>query len=231
MASVLVVEDDRDIREVLRRYLERAGHAVLSTASGAEALGLIVAGGIDLVLLDLGLPDVDGLDVLRTAHDDHRLPVLVLTARSELTDRITGLRLGADDYVTKPFSPTEVVLRVGAILARTQGTASAADADRDSFEGGRLVLDRSMRRATIGGRPLDLTATEWGILAALASVPGRPFSRYELVNRVRGYEFSGYERSIDSHVKNLRHKLGEDAATIVETVVGVGYRLGLRRDP
>jgi DNA-binding response OmpR family regulator len=121
-----------------------------------------------------------------------------------------------------------VVLRVGAILSRTQG--SAADPDRDSYGDGRLVLDHSMRRAVVGDRELDLTATEWGVLVTLASVPGRPFSRYELVNRVRGYEFSGYERSIDSHVKNLRHKLGEDAP-IVETVVGVGYRLGLRRDP
>jgi two-component system alkaline phosphatase synthesis response regulator PhoP len=228
MATVLVVEDDRDIRDVLRRYLERAGYAVLSTGSGAEALGMIDAGGADLVLLDLGLPDIDGLEVLRAVHDRTQTPVLVLTARSELDDRIKGLSLGADDYVTKPFSPTEVVLRVGAILSRTQG--SAADPDRDSYGDGRLVLDHSMRRAVVGDRELDLTATEWGVLVTLASVPGRPFSRYELVNRVRGYEFSGYERSIDSHVKNLRHKLGEDAP-IVETVVGVGYRLGLRRDP
>jgi DNA-binding response OmpR family regulator len=153
--------------------------------------------------------------------------VLVLTARSGLDDRIAGLSLGADDYVTKPFSPTEVVLRVGAILTRTQGSAN--DPDRDAYGDGRLVLDHSRREATVAGRGLDLTATEWGVLATLASVPGRPFSRYELVNRVRGYEFAGYERSMDSHVKNLRHKLGADAE-IVETVVGVGYRLGLRRD-
>jgi DNA-binding response OmpR family regulator len=227
MASVLVVEDDRDIREVLRRYLERAGHGVLTTASGAEALRLVDAGSADLVLLDLGLPDIDGLDVLRAVHDRGRPPVLVLTARTGLDDRIAGLSLGADDYVTKPFSPTEVVLRVAAILARTQG--NPADPDREAFGEGRLVLDHSRREATVGGRSLELTATEWGVLSTLASVPGRPFSRYELVNRVRGYEFAGYERSMDSHVKNLRHKLGSDAA-IVETVVGVGYRLGLRRD-
>jgi two-component system alkaline phosphatase synthesis response regulator PhoP len=227
MTTVLVVEDDRDIRDVLRRYLERAGHAVLSTGSGAEALQMIDAGACDLLLLDLGLPDVDGLDVLRAVHDRGRPPVLVLTARSELEDRITGLSLGADDYVTKPFSPTEVVLRVAAVLNRTLGTTS--DPDRESFGQGRLVLDHSRREANVAGRLLGLTATEWGVLVALASVPGRPFSRYELVNRVRGYEFAGYERSMDSHVKNLRHKLGPDAA-IIETVVGVGYRLGLRRD-
>ncbi len=226
MATVLVVEDDRDIRELLRRYLERAGHAVLTTPSGAEALGLVDGGSIDLVLLDLGLPDIDGLDVLRAVHDRGNPPVLVLTARSELDDRITGLTLGADDYVTKPFSPTEVVLRVAAILTRTQGSF---DGDRDSFGGGRLVLDHSLRQVVVGGRTIDLTATEWGVLDTLASVPGRPFSRYELVNRVRGYEFAGYERSMDSHVKNLRHKLGDDA-DVIETVVGVGYRLGLRRD-
>jgi two-component system alkaline phosphatase synthesis response regulator PhoP len=227
MATVLVVEDDRDIREVLRRYLERAEHAVLTTASGAEALTLIEGGSVDLVLLDLGLPDVDGLEVLRAVHGRGTPPVLVLTARSELEDRLTGLRLGADDYVTKPFSPTEVVLRVGAILARTRGSSDSDD--RESFGDGRLVLDHSLRQVCVSGRSVELTATEWGVLDTLASVPGRPFSRYELVNRVRGYEFAGYERSMDSHVKNLRHKLGPDAE-IIQTVVGVGYRLGLRRD-
>ncbi len=227
MATVLVVEDDRDIREVLRRYLERADHAVLTTASGAEALTLVEGGSVDLVLLDLGLPDVDGLEVLRAVHDRGSPPVLVLTARSELEDRIAGLRLGADDYVTKPFSPTEVVLRIGAILARTHASADAVD--RVSFGDGRLVLDRSLRQVHVAGRSIELTATEWGVLDTLASVPGRPFSRYELVNRVRGYEFAGYERSMDSHVKNLRHKLGADAE-VIQTVVGVGYRLGLRRD-
>ncbi len=230
MATVLVVEDDRDIREVLRRYLERAGHAVLSTASGAEALNLVDGGGVDLVLLDLGLPDVDGTEVLRTVHDRGSPPVLVLTARSQVEDRIAGLSLGADDYVTKPFSPTEVVLRVGAVLARTQGPSGSDGSDGESFGDGRLVMDRTMRQVQVSGHTIELTATEWGVLETLASVPGRPFSRYELVNRVRGYEFAGYERSMDSHVKNLRHKLGADA-DIVQTVVGVGYRLGIRRDP
>jgi DNA-binding response OmpR family regulator len=137
--------------------------------------------------------------------------------------------LGADDYVTKPFSPTEVTLRVSAVLSRAAGPG-AGDAAAQRFGEGRLLLDETVRRAVLDGVELDLTPTEWGVLTTLASVPGRPFSRYELVNRVRGYEFAGYERSMDSHVKNLRHKLGPQGAEVVETVVGVGYRLGLRRD-
>ena len=230
MSTVLVVEDEREIRDLLRRYLERAGHAVLSTDSGAEAIRLVTAGSADLVVLDLGLPDVDGIEVLRAAREDGRhTPVLVLTARSTVEDRIGGLSMGADDYVTKPFSPTEVVLRVGAVLGRSAETGGE-DPGVASYGGGRLVVDADRREARLDGRLLDLTPTEWGILTSLTSVPGRPFSRYELVNRVRGHEFAGYERSIDSHVKNLRHKLGPDAADVVETVMGVGYRLGLDRD-
>jgi len=229
MGTVLVVEDEREIRELLRRYLERAGHAVLSTGSGAEALRMVEESAPDLVVLDLGLPDLDGADVLREVRQDgRRTPVLVLTARAGVDDRIRGLSLGADDYVTKPFSPTEVVLRVAAVLGRSGGGAS--DPDVRSYGNGRLVVDDRRREARVDGRALDLTPTEWGILTSLASVPGRPFSRYELVNRVRGYEYAGYERSIDSHVKNLRQKLGSGAAELVETVTGVGYRLGVDRD-
>ena len=228
MASVLVVEDESDIREVLRRYLERAGHAVLTTGSGAEALRLVATAAVDLVVLDLGLPDVEGTDVLGEVRAAGRTPVLVLTARSTVDDRIRGLRMGADDYVTKPFSPAEVVLRVAAILQRTGGPAAAAE--QGVLVGGRLWIDEARHAMRFDGRDLDLTPTEWGILAALAGAPGRVFSRYELVNRVRGYEYAGYERTIDSHVKNLRHKLGPDGGAVVETVLGVGYRLGLHAD-
>jgi DNA-binding response OmpR family regulator len=225
--AVLVVEDDRELRELLRRYLERAGHAVHTTGSGAEALGRLGAGGVDLVVLDLGLPDVDGLEILAAARQGAEVPVVVLTARSQLEDRIDGLRRGADDYVTKPFSPTELVLRVQAVLHRTRGGATAGPT---TFGGGRLSVDPARHEASLDGDRLDLTPTEWGLLTALAAVPGRVFSRYELVNRVRGYEFAGYERTIDSHVKNLRRKLGPDGAAIVETLLGVGYRLGWSRD-
>jgi DNA-binding response OmpR family regulator len=228
-ATVLVVEDDKEIREILRRYLERAGYTVATTASGAEALRAAGAGGVDLIVLDLGLPDVSGDEVLSAVREAGRIPVLVLTARATLEDRIRGLRLGADDYVTKPFSPTEVTLRVRAVLARTREDAAAADTAA-CYGDGRLRIEEARREVTMDGAPLDLTPTEWGLLTALAAVPGRVYSRYELINRVRGYEFAGYERTIDSHVKNLRHKLGPSGPDVVQTVLGVGYRLGMNRD-
>lgn len=227
--SVLVVEDEREIRELLRRYLERAGLPVLTTAGGAEAIRMLHDGSARLVLLDLGLPDIDGEEVLRAARAAGEVPVIVLTARSAAEDRIRGLALGADDYVSKPFSPTEVVLRVQAVLHRVD--RNGAEPGATCYGDGRLCVDEARHEAALGGVPLDLTPTEWGLLTALAAVPGRVYSRYELVNRVRGYEFEGYERIIDSHVKNLRHKLGPDGPRIVQTVPGVGYRLGLRRDP
>jgi two-component system alkaline phosphatase synthesis response regulator PhoP len=226
MPSVLVVEDERDIRDLLRRYLERAGHSVLTTGSGAEAIRILSESMPDLALLDLGLPDVDGFEVLKHAQI-LSVPVIALTARSSVEDRIAGLERGADDYVTKPFSPQEVVLRVAAVLGR-HGTSPASDID--SFGSGRLTIDAKRHEATLDNLALDLTPTEWGLLTTLAAVPGRVFSRAELVNRVRGYEFVGYERTVDSHIKNLRRKLGDDAAAIVETVLGVGYRFGLTHD-
>lgn len=228
MPTVLVVEDERDIREVLRRYLERAGLSVLTTGTGAEAIMLLTSAPPDLVVLDLGLPDVDGTDVLREIQAAGHPPVLVLTARSTVDDRIHGLQLGADDYVTKPFSPAEVVLRVQAVLNRTG--AKPGQGGPTTYGGGRLRIDEPGHEAWLDGRPLDLTPTEWGLLAAVAAAPERVFSRYELVNRIRGYEYAGYERTIDSHVKNLRHKLGASGADVIETVLGVGYRLRLRRD-
>ncbi|WP_067797751.1 response regulator transcription factor [Actinomadura formosensis] len=228
--GVLVVEDEKEIRDLLRRYLERAGHVVVTTGSGAEAIRLISEHAVRLVVLDLGLPDVDGMEVLRAARADGGIPVVVLTARSAVEDRIRGLESGADDYVTKPFSPTEVVLRVQAVLNRMEGGADRP-AGAARYGGGRLRVDETRHEAVLDGVPLDLTPTEWGILTTLAAVPGRVYSRYELVNRVRGYEFAGYERTIDSHVKNLRQKLGPAGHAVIETVLGVGYRLGFTRDP
>ena len=225
---MLVVEDERDIREVLRRYLERAGLSVLTTGTGAEAIRLLTSAPPDLVVLDLGLPDVDGTDVLREIHAAGHPPVLVLTARSTVDDRIKGLQLGADDYVTKPFSPAEVVLRVQAVLHRSGG--QPAENGPVTYGQGRLRIDEPRHEASLDGRSLDLTPTEWDLLAAIAAAPERVFSRYELVNRIRGYEYAGYERTIDSHVENLRHKLGASGSDVLETVLGVGYRLRLRRD-
>ncbi|TFC10444.1 response regulator transcription factor [Cryobacterium algoritolerans] len=226
MPTVLVVEDERDIRDLLRRYLERAGFSVLTTASGIEALRLLSAS--DLVILDLGLPDIDGADVLREIHALGALPVIVLTARTSTDERIRGLELGADDYVTKPFSPHEVVLRVQAVLHRYGDLP--AESGPVSYGQGRLRIDEGAHQAWLDDTVLDLTPTEWGLLAAVAASPGRVYSRYELVNRVRGYEYAGYERTIDSHIRNLRRKLGTGGADVVETVLGVGYRLGLRQD-
>ncbi|GAA0804744.1 response regulator transcription factor [Spirilliplanes yamanashiensis] len=225
---VLVVEDDRELRELVRRYLERAGHAVHTTGSGAQALRLLETTRPAAMVLDLGLPDIDGLEVLAAARDGGEVPVVVLTARSAVEDRVDGLRRGADDYVTKPFSPTELVLRVEAVLHRSR--AGPARPAVTGYGAGRLLIDEARHEARLDGALLDLTPTEWGLLTALCSAPGRVFSRFELVNRIRGYEFAGYERTIDSHVKNLRHKLGPEAAHIVETVLGVGYRLGWSRD-
>src|SRR5579859_5747260 len=228
-ATVLVVEDERKLRDFIRTYLERAGFTVLSTGSGAEALTMAASVSPDLVVLDLGLPDVPGETVARELRSAGATPILMLTAKSAEEDRIRGLELGADDYVTKPFSPRELVLRVQAILRR--GGPPAAQGVT-SYGGGELVIDEPQRLATVRGGIVALTPTEWGVLVALATVPGRVYSRFELINRVRGYEFEGYERTVDSHVKNLRRKVEEDPANprIVQTVLGGGYRLGLSRD-
>jgi DNA-binding response OmpR family regulator len=230
-ATVLVVEDELKIRDLLRSYLERDGHVVLSTSSGAEAITLARNAHPDLIVLDLRLPDVPGEEVAREVRSFSSVPIVMLTAKSAEEDRIRGLELGADDYVTKPFSPRELVLRVQAILRRGEEGMPPRSA-RSSFGGGELVLDADRREAIVGGTTVELTPTEWGILVALATVPGRVYSRYELINRVRGYEFEGYERTVDSHVKNLRRKVERDPRnpTIVETVLGAGYRLGLTRD-
>jgi DNA-binding response OmpR family regulator len=228
-ATVLVVEDERKLRELVRSYLERAGFTVLSTGSGAEAITMAAAVVPDLVVLDLGLPDVPGETVARELRATAPVPIVMLTAKSAEEDRIAGLELGADDYVTKPFSPRELVLRIQAVLRR--GGQAAAQGST-SYGGGMLVIDEPRREVTVRGAATELTPTEWGVLVALATVPGRVYSRYELINRVRGHEFEGYERTIDSHVKNLRRKIEADPGSpvIVQTVLGGGYRLGLARD-
>jgi DNA-binding response OmpR family regulator len=229
-ATVLVVEDERKLRDFIRSYLERAGFTVLSTGSGAEAITMATTAAPDLVVLDLGLPDVSGETVASELRARSAVPIVMLTARAAEEDRIRGLELGADDYMTKPFSPRELVLRVQAILRR--GGPAAAKSGVTGYGGGALVIDEPRRTATVRGVPVQLTPTEWGILVTLATVPGRVYSRFELINKVRGYEFDGYERTVDSHVKNLRRKIEEDPADprVIETVLGGGYRLGLTRD-
>lgn len=228
--TVLVVEDETKIRELLRSFLEREGFNVFTTGSGAEAIALAEHVSPDLIVLDLGLPDVSGEDVAREVRRSSAVPIVMLTAKAAQDDRIRGLEVGADDYVTKPFSPRELILRVHAILRRGRG-----ETHRDvlrSFGGGELVIDEDRRDVIVRGAPVELTPTEWGVLTALAGVPGRVYSRSELINRVRGYEFERYERTVDSHIKNLRRKIERDAGVpkIVATVLGAGYRLGLTRD-
>lgn len=225
---VLIVEDERKIRQLLRSYLEHDGLAVMTTGSGADAIQTVRDCAPDLVLLDLRLPDVSGEDVAHEIRRTSDVPIIMLTAKTDVDDRIKGLRLGADDYVTKPFSPREVVLRVQAVLRRGRGPQATGQ----SYGNRQLVIDQVTRTVTASGRPVDLTPSEWDLLTTLAGVPGRVFTRAELVNRIRGYEFDGYERIIDTHVKNLRRKLESDPThpVVIETVLGAGYRLTLPRD-
>lgn len=229
-AAVLVVEDEAKLRGFVRAFLEREGLTVTTTGSGAEAITLGLRSQPDLVVLDLGLPDIPGEEVMRQLRRSSDVLVLVLTARASERDRIEGLELGADDYLTKPFSPRELVLRVMALLRR--GRSAPTGLGPVSFGGGNLVIDETRHEVRLRGRIVPISPTEWGILCALARVPGRVYSRAELVNSVRGYEWEGYERVVDSHVKNLRRKLRDDPAdpNLIETVLGVGYRLCAQRD-
>ena len=232
MTTVLVVEDERKIRELLRSYLEHQGLTVLTTGSGAEGIHLARTAAPDLLIVDLRLPDIPGEEVAREVRTTSSMPILVLTAKTATEDRIDCLEVGVDDYVTKPFSPREVVLRVRAILRRARNGA-LDDEPATSYGDGELILDEPQRLATVRGQTVELTTTEWKLLTTLASAPGRVFSRYELINRTRGYEFEGYERTVDSHIRDLRAKLEADRRhpRILQTVVGAGYRLGLHQDP
>ena len=229
VATVLVVDDERKIRDLVRSYLEREGYTVLETGSGGGAIDIVRRLKPDLVVLDLGLPDLPGEDVVRALRRGGDVPVVMLTARASEGDRVAGLRLGADDYVTKPFSPRELVARVEAVLRRSRGPV---DDHPPTYAGGRLVIDHEGRDVVLDDDAVALTRTEFDLLAALASRPGRAWSRYELVNRVQGYDYEGYERTVDAHVKNLRRKLRDDPRNpeFVLTVPGIGYKFGPAAD-
>lgn len=221
--KILVVDDEQRIVRLVRSYLEQAGYAVVEANDGQTALIQARRERPDLVVLDLGLPGIDGLEVARILRRERDTPIIMLTARVEDTDKIVGLELGADDYVTKPFNPRELVARVRAVLRRATGGAPAAEILRV----GGLELDIEGHRATLDGRTLDLTPTEFELLAVLMRNPGRAFTRLELLDRVQGEAFEGYERTIDAHIKNLRAKLGDDPRhpRYIQTVFGVGYKL------
>jgi two-component system response regulator RegX3 len=221
---ILVVEDEARIAEVVQSYLEREGHMVVTAATGADALADFARRRPDLVVLDLGLPDMAGEDVCRRIRAASDVPIIMLTAKDGEEDLVRGLQLGADDYLTKPFSPRELRARVRALLRRAHSDEEP-QADVLERAGGRLVVDSARRRALLDGAPVDLTESEFRLLQTLARFPGRVYTRFELVDKVQGYQFEGYERTIDAHVKNLRHKLGEDARDprLVLTVYGRGY--------
>jgi two-component system response regulator RegX3 len=220
---VLLVEDEKVIRDAVQAYLEREGYWVTSAADGAVALEEAAKHAFDLVVLDLNLPKISGEEVCRRLRDTSDVPIIMLTAKGTEEERIKGLELGADDYLVKPFSPRELVARVRALLRRAHADS---DPQRDRLVFGGLEIDLKAHRVLLDGQEVELTASEFKLLVTLSRYPGRVYSRMELVEKVLGYDFEGYERAIDSHVKNLRAKLGDDPreSRFIHTVTGVGYR-------
>ena len=222
MKTILVVDDEPKIVSLARDYLEHAGFAVRSAFDGTSALVTARRDHPDLIVLDLGLPELDGIDVARALRKESSVPIVMLTGRSDESDKLVGLEIGADDYVTKPFSPKELVARVRAVLRRSARTAPATEVVRV----GDVTLDMPRMRVTVAGRTVELTPSEFQLLAALAREPGRVFTRTQLLDALHGVAFESYERAIDAHVKNIRRKLEPDPAAprYLLTVYGVGYR-------
>ena len=222
MKTILIADDEPRIADLARDYLEHAGFAVLTAADGPSALKMARTRKVDLLVLDLGLPGMDGLDVARTLRRESNLPIVMLTARDDELDRVLGLEIGADDYVTKPFSPRELVARVRAILRRVDRETQPGD----RIEAAGVSIDTARMRVEVEGRMVELTATEFALLSTLARQPGRVFTRSQLLDAVHGIAFESYERAIDAHVKNLRRKLEPDPTRprYILTVYGVGYR-------
>ena len=220
---ILLVEDEKAIRDAVAAYLERENYWVTAVGDGQEALEEFSKHHFDLVVLDLMLPRVPGERVCRVIRDNSDTPIIMLTAKGEVEDRIIGLELGADDYLIKPFSPRELVARVRALLRRVH---SESEPQREVLEFGELTIDISGHKILVSGEEVDLTASEFKLLTTLCRYPGRVYSRMELVEKVLGYDFEGYERTIDSHVKNLRAKIGDNPRNPkwLHTVHGVGYR-------
>ena len=224
MKTILVVDDEPKIVQFARDYLEHAGFSVLTAFNAKTALAVVRSAKPDLLVLDLGLPDMDGLDVTRTLRKDANVPIIMLTARGEETDKLVGLELGADDYMTKPFSPKELVARVRAVLRRSEVTA--ANALADIIRAADLTLEVPRLRTTVGKRTVELTPTEFQLLATLASQPGRIFTRSQLLDAIHGVAFESYERAIDAHIKNIRRKIEPNPRQprYILMVYGVGYK-------
>ena len=226
---ILLVEDEKNIRDAVAAYLERAGYWVTPAADGQEAVDAFSLHQFDLVILDLMLPRLPGEKVCRIIRDTSDVPIIMLTAKGEVEDRIVGHELGADDYLIKPFSPRELVARVRALLRRAH---IDSEPQREVLDFGGLTIDLNGHKVLVNDEEVDLTASEFKLLTTLSRYPGRVYSRMELVEKVLGYDFEGYERTIDSHVKNLRAKIGDDPRNPrwIYTVHGVGYRFEVPRD-
>jgi two-component system alkaline phosphatase synthesis response regulator PhoP len=224
--KVLVVDDELKMVKLVRTYLENAGFQVVVAYDGQEALTVFMHEQPALVVLDLMLPKIDGLEVARSIRRSSDAPIIMLTARAEETDRLIGLQLGADDYVVKPFSPRELVARVQTVLRRVSKSSEAATARSQVISIGDLELDLGRREARLAHRPIELTTAQFDLLTVLAQRPGQVFTRPQLLDAVQGDAFEGYERTIDVHIKNLRRALGDDprAPRYVSTVRGVGYK-------
>jgi DNA-binding response OmpR family regulator len=220
--KILVVDDEHEIVKVVRAYLEQSGFRVITASDGPQALAVFRHEQPDLIVLDLNLPKLDGLDVCRAIRRDSNVPIIMLTARVEETDRLIGLEIGADDYITKPFSPREVVARVRTVLRRSAPAPEPASL----ITIGALSIDPLKHEVQLQSRSIDLTPSEFNILLTMASQPGRAFSRMDLLDAAQGEAYEGYERSIDVHIKNLRQKLGDEPrdSTYILTVYGVGYK-------
>jgi two-component system alkaline phosphatase synthesis response regulator PhoP len=223
MKTILIVDDEPKIRRVLTGYLEQAGFRAVTAEDGPLGLAAFRHERPDLVLLDLMLPGMDGMEVCNRLRRESNVPIIMVTARAEEVDRLLGLELGADDYIVKPFSPREVVARVRAVLRRTEGMVGSSEV----LHAGDLVLDIAGHKVTVAGRSIDLTPTEFNILAALARVPGRPLSRSQLLEQTQEALYDGMDRTIDVHISNLRAKIEPDPKNphYLITVFGVGYRL------
>jgi len=220
--TILVVDDEPEIIKLVRAYLEGAGYRVVTAKNGREALLVTRHEKPDLIVLDLTMPEMDGIEFTRRLRQEKNTPIIMLTARVQETDRIIGLELGADDYVTKPFSPREIVARVRAVLRRAQPETEAAEVLR----AGDLALDQGEHSLTIGDQSVELTPTEFELLTILMTSPGRAFGRMELLERIQGEAFAAYERTIDAHIKNIRAKIEPDSSKprYILTVFGVGYK-------
>jgi DNA-binding response OmpR family regulator len=226
---VLVIDDEPSVHDVARGYLEREGFQVLGAINGRDGLAMARDMKPSLIVLDRMLPDLTGEQVCAAVRTESDVPILMLSARAGEVERVRGLDLGADDYVTKPFSPRELVARVRALMRRAAGPPeSTAPQTKEPlrFDGGRMLIDEERHELTIDAQRVNVTPSEWRLLVALAESPGRVYSRFELINRVQGYEYEGYERTIDAHVKNLRRKIEPDPHNpqYLLTVFGVGYR-------